>query len=342
MFSGQLRAGDWAEVRPREEILATLDSAGKIDGLPFMPEMLAYCGRRFRVAAVAHKTCDPAHKTGGRRMRDAVHLEGLRCDGSAHGGCQASCLLFWKTAWLKTVGDTGSTTAARQPRSGLSDADGLARLTIASESAEGPVYSCQATCMHAATTLLPWWDVRQYFRDVASRNVTFGHATRFLLLSWIRACMRRGIGFRLFRRLYNAAHQRITGREAPESALARSPHSVPAVAKEPGLQPGESVVVRPYPDIHATLNASGKNRGLWFDMEMTVFCDQSFRVERRVERIIDEVSGRMLAMKTPCITLQGVYCKGVYSRLRLFCPRAITPYWREAWLDRAPGDRTGA
>ena len=32
----------------------------------------------------------------------AVHLE-TRCDGSAHGGCQASCLLFWKDAWLKPV-----------------------------------------------------------------------------------------------------------------------------------------------------------------------------------------------------------------------------------------------
>ena len=36
-----------------------------------------------------------------RSMKNAVFLEGLRCDGSAHGGCQRGCLFFWKEAWLK-------------------------------------------------------------------------------------------------------------------------------------------------------------------------------------------------------------------------------------------------
>ena len=27
----------------------------------------------------------------------------VRCDGSAHDGCQAGCLLFWKLAWLKAA-----------------------------------------------------------------------------------------------------------------------------------------------------------------------------------------------------------------------------------------------
>ena len=70
--------------------------------MPFMPEMLKFCGKKFRVGAVAHKTCDVANKTGGRRVRNAVHL-GIRCDGSSHGGCQAGCLLFWKTDWIKRV-----------------------------------------------------------------------------------------------------------------------------------------------------------------------------------------------------------------------------------------------
>ena len=41
------------------------------------------------------------------RMRNAVHLEGLRCDGQAHGGCQAGCLLYWKEAWLRRVPSDG-------------------------------------------------------------------------------------------------------------------------------------------------------------------------------------------------------------------------------------------
>src|SRR5467141_2733024 len=91
--------GDWIEVRSRQEILATLDKNGCLENLPFMPEMFAYCGRRFRVYKSAHKTCDTVNDYKGRRMRDAVHLDGARCDGQSHGGCEASCLIFWKTAW---------------------------------------------------------------------------------------------------------------------------------------------------------------------------------------------------------------------------------------------------
>ena len=98
-----LRAGDVVEVRTEEEILRTLDADGKLDGLPFMPEMLGFCGQRYRVRSRAHKACDTIDWQQFRRMESAVHLEELRCDGSAHGGCQAGCLLFWKEAWLRPV-----------------------------------------------------------------------------------------------------------------------------------------------------------------------------------------------------------------------------------------------
>ena len=93
-----LRAGEWVEVRNAQQILATLDANRCLDGLPFMPEMLQYCGKRFRVYKAAHKTCDTIETYTIRRMSSAVHLEGLRCDGEAHGGCQAGCLLFWPAA----------------------------------------------------------------------------------------------------------------------------------------------------------------------------------------------------------------------------------------------------
>jgi hypothetical protein len=38
------RAGDWVEVRSKEEILRTLDKSARLDGLPFMPQMFNYCG----------------------------------------------------------------------------------------------------------------------------------------------------------------------------------------------------------------------------------------------------------------------------------------------------------
>lgn len=96
-----LKAGDWVEVRSREEILATLDERGRLDNLPFMPEMLEYCGQRLRVFKRADKTCEYTQGWSIRRMTNSVHLEGVRCDGSGHDGCQAGCLIFWKEAWLK-------------------------------------------------------------------------------------------------------------------------------------------------------------------------------------------------------------------------------------------------
>ena len=50
-----LRRGQLVEVCSQRGILATLDSDGKTDGLPFMPEMAQFCGRQFRVFRRAEK-----------------------------------------------------------------------------------------------------------------------------------------------------------------------------------------------------------------------------------------------------------------------------------------------
>jgi hypothetical protein len=69
----KLNVGEWVEVRSKEEILRTLDHNGRLDGMPFMPEMFQFCGQRFRVYKSAHKTCDPHYRS--RRIHHAVHLE---------------------------------------------------------------------------------------------------------------------------------------------------------------------------------------------------------------------------------------------------------------------------
>lgn len=48
-----LRVGELVEVRSEAEILATLDENGELENLPFMPEMLQFCGQRFRVDKLA-------------------------------------------------------------------------------------------------------------------------------------------------------------------------------------------------------------------------------------------------------------------------------------------------
>ena len=175
-------AGDWVEVLIKTEILRTLDKSGQLEGMPFMPEMFAYSGRRFQVVKRAHKTCDTVFPIRGRKLADAVHLE-TRCDGSAHGGCQASCLIFWKDAWVKRVDGPArhdeilrKSSAAGDDSSfsgqGCTEQDVFAgTLLKTQDNAADPTYVCQNTQVPYATTALPWWDLRQYVEDYFSGNV---------------------------------------------------------------------------------------------------------------------------------------------------------------------------
>lgn len=328
----RFRTGDRVVVRSREEILATLDRSGEIECMPFMAEMLEYCGREFAVGAVAHKTCDTINKTGGRRVADAVHLQGVRCDGAAHGGCQAGCLIFWKTAWLRPA-DAGTGEADRPPVGGPAlTVRELEQAGCRTEGA-GPVYACQATRLFAASTPLPWWDLRQYASDLGCGNVRLG---RFLKVAFLRGLFhlrRLGIGYRAAVALHDRAHEMLTGRPSPyKDGLI--PSGQPTPTETLGLEDGDWVEVKPLDDIRRTTTERNLNRGMRFDPEMARFCGQRFKVDRRVDRLIDERTGRMLQMKSPCIVLEGVVCSADYSHDRLFCPRAIPPYFREIWLRR--------
>ncbi len=82
-----LEAGQWVEVRSREEILAALDERGRLENLAFVGKMLQYCGKQSRVYKRADKTRDNIEPWSIRRMTNSVHLEGVWCDGEGHGGC---------------------------------------------------------------------------------------------------------------------------------------------------------------------------------------------------------------------------------------------------------------
>ena len=175
MGDRRLKPGDVVEVRAPAEILATLDSEASIESMPFMPEMLQYAGKRFTVTRRVEKICDTVSGGPARslRMRDTVLLDDLRCDGSAHGGCQAGCRLYWKEEWLRSV-DLSNECEAR-------DGDALAELeqlvrdaTVAVPGDNGaPVesYRCQATEAMRATEPLSSRDIRQYIRELTSGNV---------------------------------------------------------------------------------------------------------------------------------------------------------------------------
>jgi len=130
-------------------------------------------------------------------------------------------------------------------------------------------------------------------------------------------------------------HRRLTGREVPDF-LGKLPLSTPTPTGRIDLQVGERVRIKSKPEIEATLDTGGKNRGLAFDVEMSPYCGREATVEASVTHIIDEETGKMRVMKQPCIRLRGVVCQSRYSDCRLMCPRAIPSYWREIWLERSP------
>jgi len=340
----KLRVSDWVEVKSKEEILQTLDQQGRLDGMPFMPEMFAFCGKRFRVYKRAHKTCDTVFPVRGRGVDSAVHLE-TRCDGSAHGGCQASCLIFWKEAWLKPVApdsppvlhqiDTpASNVSAAAP--GCSEVDVLAQTRVAnSNDAEAdPPYVCQATQLPYASKRLEWWEPGQYIEDYRSGNVSFGRLIAGAIYMLYYHLSNAGIGVgRPMRWFYDKLVAFWGGTPFPRKT-GTIPHGQATPTGTLNLQPGELVRIRSYEEILRTLDTTNKNRGLYFDAEEVPYCGKTYRVLKRVTRIIDERTGRMRNMKNPCIVLDSVICESRYSECRLFCPRSIYSYWREIWLER--------
>ena len=286
----RFRAGDLVWVRSREEILATLDEHGAVDGLPFMPEMLQYCGQSFRVSAVAHKTCETARKTWkARRLERTVHLAAPRCDGSAHGGCQADCNLFWKDVWLTLPGEEGSRLATRK----CDEATLVAATQSTARQTEcAPQYSCQATRITDATAPLAWWDPRQYVLDVLTRNHSLWHVARVLWLSLLwHALQYAPTAYRLVKSFRASMHRRLMGWEVPDvEGAIRAGERTPT--GHLGLMPGERVRVKAKDDIARTLGHDKKNRGLSFDAEMVPYCGRDFTVRRVVTQIIDEDTGR--------------------------------------------------
>jgi hypothetical protein len=307
-----LRPGDIVEVRPAAEILATLDADGTLDDMLFMPEMRQYVGRRFAVSRRVEKICDTIAATGSRRVYDTVYLEDLRCDGSGHDGCQAGCRIYWKEAWLRRV--DGRAAENRPEDDSVGELERRAQAStrtmreIDGETEE--VWRCQATDALKAKEPLKTSNLPQYWRELRSGNFTLPH--------YIFA-LARGFFMEVASRLHIMKALPLSG-----------PGSYSKPAEPLDLQPGDLVQVRTKGEIASTLDARGHLRGLSFDREMVPYCGGTYRVQDRVQRLIDDRTGRMIEIPSDCLILGGVVCSGERSAGRWFCPRAIYPYWRGA------------
>lgn len=301
MLGHDYLVGDEVEIRDLKEIQATLEENGCLGGLPFMSEMVPFCGRRGRIFRSVDKVYDYGRTRGMRRLRGCVLVSGLRCDGASHDGCQARCYVIWRTEWLRRPGE------ARGPTGGRN----LAPTRIPGVAPDGTPrerYLCQYTELHHASTPIDQFDVAKELRPLVAGNV--------MLRTWI-------VG--LATRLFNRVQVLRGGAGFPDRPQINGLPPIEPVA----LMPGDRVTVRPIAEIESTLNEKGKHRGLWFDPDQVKHCGKSRTVVARVERIIDDAHGQMLTMKTPCILLEGVDYSG---ETLSFSAQHDLYFWREHWL----------
>lgn len=302
-------AGDEVEVRGLEEILATLDERGFLAGMPFQAEMVKYCGQRLRVFRSVDKIFDYGRTRVMRRLRGCVLLSGLRCEGSDHGECQARCYLMWRTEWLRRPGERSAPTIRETTLPGrVAPPRGTEQLP---DGTTRERFHCQFTQLHAASTPMGEWGVGKELRPLVAGNIT--------LATWLT-----GVATRLF----NLAQTIRGGTGYP----GMPPRHTAVIPIEPTpLAPGDTVEVRSGIDIAGTLNEKNKHRGLWFDRDQLKYSGSTRRVLARVERIIDDVHGQMLPMKTPCIQLEGVDYTGESLN---FSAQHDLFFWREVWLQK--------
>ena len=299
----KLRPGNLVEVKSAKEILTTLDDRGTLDGLPFMPEMVALCGKRFRVSLRVVKTCFYGESSGMRKFpsEDVVLLDEVRCSGADHDGCQKACRIFWKEAWLRAIEDVNAAAAV---------SDGSERLKAALKPVAGPKkYFCQSSEILNATAALSRWEkIRKCFEDV-----------------WFGNCGVFEMTHRIGVWLYWRVRRKLFGPYGRGEKIATPSESL-------YLQPGEFVEVKSMNNIRETLDERAFNRGLFFTPSMKNLCGQRRRVERKIERIIVDGTGEMRMLRNT-VYLDGDLC-GCSCAALGGCPRGEFSYWREIWLRR--------
>lgn len=304
--------GDFVEVKTPDEILRTLDAEGAIDHVPFMPEMLEFCGRRFQVARHVVTTCLTGH--GSPRSfnaNDVFTLDGLRCSGAAHDGCQKACMIFWREAWLRKV-EAPPAQSTKNAQSYV-DLPGTERLRARLKVLNGSkAYFCQASELLKATYHLSTrlGKLRAYFWGLRAGNYNFLQILQFFAI-WLR--------FRLYL-LFFGVYAHGSNKSSPKESLR--------------LRSGEWVEVKSLENIIQTLNINGLHGGLSFTPDMGRACGKRYRVKGRIDKIIIDGTGEMRQLRDT-VCLEGGTCGCAYLGLGMGgCSRNEYSYWREIWLRR--------
>lgn len=300
-----LKPNSLVRVKPLDQILNTLDNDGCLDGLPFMPEMVEYCGKTFRISLKVEKTCvdNPTMYMAEFINNDVYFMEDLRCSGLYHDGCQRACRIFWKESWLEPVLENEE----KSNSDNLVPNNQLIRKKLKTKKTE-EIYFCQSTQLRNATKPLTIKEkILKLITDVKIGTYNLIEAIKLLL-------------FPIFRKIIKKIKD-----QHPRGILTKTPEETL------NLQRGEIVEVRSFDEIVTTLDKHGKNKGLTFEPDMKIFCGKQFKVRNRLDKMILERSGKMIDVKNSVI-LEGVTCECYFAFGG--CPRKEFQYWREIWLKR--------
>jgi hypothetical protein len=334
-----LRIGTNVQVKHEPEILSTLDEHGTLNGLPFTSEMLGFCGGTYKVLKILNRI--HIDGVGVRGIDDIVMLEGVRCNGEAHGACERRCYLLFKRPWLNVFGESSPTSNISHTNHGL---------------IEKPLFwkdgtqPCQGNgaALVKATKPLSSLSIRQYIHDLRfgtwkSRDIIW--MLLFLLnRKWDakQQIWKLGFGKRSFGDLAQMAF--IVLKQTARWYLDRSwratlhdAKSEPVVkpkissSKPLNLQPGELVEVKSREEILATLDSREKHKGLGFCGSMLKDSGKRFRVLSQVHSLVDERTDRQVNGIKNTVLLEDSICTGISYR---GCPRLCYWLWREDWLKR--------
>jgi hypothetical protein len=231
---------------------------------------------------------------------DVVILEGARCSGSDHDGCEKACAIFWRESWLRKI---ERTTAPPETAN-----VGREQLRLCLKTKTSPkIYFCQASELLNSTDNLSRLDrLATCIDEVRSSNCTSMEMVRRISI-W----------------LYWRIRRQVLGYYAKGTAKATPAESL-------NLQPGELVQVKSVDGISQTLDGTAHNRGLYFTPQMADLCGEQHRVERRIEKIIVDGTGEMRKLRNT-VYLEGSMC-GCAGVAFGGCPRSEFAYWREIWL----------
>ena len=303
------QVGKPVAIRSAVEILSQLDADGCTDGLPFHPEMVDWCGQVVSVRRWAINVCFQAKGVQFGSLANCVVLNLPRCQGRGYRECQLGCHHLWKTNWLVDPSEKPDSDADLKLDSKANEELRLHVLRSSTRRAPGKenVYRCQA-CKLA--------EIAQATGSISPSVIRKQHNLNQTSVST------------LVTDFCTTLLAKVRGSQAGyKGSLTKTP------AMDLHLSAGDLVRVRPVDEIIETLDANGKNRGLWYDPAMDQFSGKVFRVSRRVTRFIDERTGKLVSPTVPSIVLDDLHCSGNQRR---YCSRLLQFFWREIWLQREP------